>query len=428
MSSDYGISWDRIFPRYEIKNDDDKKFWGSISSSDFMFRSGHFLDSLNGFLNGSSKFVLTKKSANITFTTDGGKTWNFSDNKLILYNSSFISKNLGFAIGLKYDDTFILFKTKDGGMYWDSIGVFPKSGDYLEKILNNNAKQIIFPDSSTGYLIKRSSHLKTSDSINYPYGYKSVSTLFRTMDYCKSFDSVYSKENISTFGKIQFTNKNLAVIKSGKTNLILKTTDGCKTWKELLLPGIKHYITDVYFIDENFGLATGRQDTIFTTYDGGDSWKMEVLPFNRHFSGDSRVFTYDFYSGIQRAMNGNIFLLGRGRVIRGIIDSTTIGVDDKQTEGGVYCPYYYITVVPNPVVGNVKINLYGLHYAQNQKISLKLYDINGYFVKDLSQEANRNNNGKTGEFQTNLQDLPAGIYFIQMEVNNLIRSQKFIKY
>ncbi len=418
-TSDGGTSWDIIFPRYEIKNWDDKEFWSSISSSNASFYTSYLPDSANGFIAGK---LDGWKPSNTIFTSDGGETWDIVNN-LKSKSLSFISRDTGFAIG--YDS--LLLKTENFGLSWDTLRIFHRSGDYNERQLNNRPLQIVFPDSSAGYLIINSAYIKTNDTITYPTGYKGISKLYRTTDRWQTFDSIFCEETRWPFDKIHFMDKNTAYIFSGDHKTIYKTTDGCKTWDTRMLPGNYHFVNDVHFIDENFGVAVGRQDTIFTTRDGGKSWEIKVLPFNRNYFGDKRgEDLYDFIE-ITEAKNGDLFIVGKGRVVRGLIinDTTTV---EGQTEGGRYCQFYYITIIPNPVKGTAKINLYGLTQAKGHKLSLKIYDINGNFVKDISKKANANSDGKTAEFEVNLHGLPSGIYFIQLESNSRTRSRKFIKY
>jgi len=422
-SSDFGTSWDQVFPRIEINNNDDKYFWGTTIYGDARLRTGHFKDSSNGFIAGQKQ----SGGKNTINTSDGGNTWNSLDTIRTDNIVFFISPDTGFAIN---DNKFYnlrlnyqIIQTNDAGLHWDSVNVIeiPDGQEFQDWV---KPIQIIFPDSITGYLSLYYSRIDTDDTLNYPSGKKTVFKILKTTDYCRTFDTISTLEysRMSAY-KMNFISKEHAYLtKTG--NILLKTNDGFKSYEELLMPGSYHFINDLYFIDENFGLAVGRQDTIFLTEDGGISWKIEVLPFNRKFVG-SNEWSYDF-NDVSRMKNGDIFLTGKGRIVRGIvIDSTDISV--KEETEGIYCPFYYVSVIPNPVLGTAKIKIIGLHYAQGKRLYLRIYDINGNFIKDLSEEANRNNDGQTAEFEAELHDLPNGIYFIELEANNLIRAQKFIK-
>ncbi|MFC2130867.1 YCF48-related protein [Bacteroidota bacterium] len=428
-SSDNGTTWDKVFPRREYNSQEDKYFWALAIYGDANLKTGHFKDSLNGFLAGKKQVnPEDPKSQNTILTTDGGITWEFIDNLRTTIPVNFISANKGFSI---FENKFLntkfnykIMQTENAGMTWDSVNVIELPTDQTEKDWFS-VRQILFPDSLCGYLTLFYGIMKTNDLDEYPKGQKRVFKIYKTSDFCKTFDSIYCFESSNFVDyDIKFINKECALLtKPG--NVILKTTDDFKTFEEMLLPGIYHFINDVYFVDENFGIAVGRQDTIFTTEDGGESWKMEVLPFNRKFSGSSE-WTYDFSSGISRAMNGDLYLIGDGRIVRGIIVDSTTGVTEEN-EGGRYCPFYYITINPNPVLGTARIHLYGLYYAKGKKLYVRLYDLNGNFVKNISEEANNNINGNSAEFEVSLHGIPAGIYFIELEANNLIRTTKFIK-
>jgi photosystem II stability/assembly factor-like uncharacterized protein len=427
-SFDCGTSWDWLFPRVEYNTKEEKDIWALTTQGDANLLTGRFRDSLFGFLAGK-KQVNSKgvPFSNSIITNDGGLSWQFSNNLRTTIPVSFISSKEGFAIHENkfFNNTvnYSIMQTHDAGLTWDSVNVIQLPIDPLEKDFFQ-PRQIIFPDTSEGYLTLYYGSVITTDTIKYPSGKKTILKIFKSNDYFKTINLISTIEysNQSAY-KIHFVDKNYAYLtKTG--NILLKTIDGFQTYEELLMPGYSHYINDFYFLDEHFGIAVGRQDTIFTTEDGGNSWKIEVLPFNRKFSGRNE-WTYNFNS-ISKVTNGNYFLTGRGRIVRGIvIDSTDISV--KEETEGIYCPFYYVSVIPNPVLGTAKIKIIGLHYAQGKRLYLRIYDINGNFIKDLSEEANRNNDGQTAEFEAELHDLPNGIYFIELEANNLIRAQKFIK-
>jgi photosystem II stability/assembly factor-like uncharacterized protein len=418
LSNDNGNSWDRIYPIVEIEDIEDKKFWEQIYIYVASIFTGHFKDSLNGFLAG--QLNASSNTNQTIFTNDGGKSWEYKNN-LKSKELTFISPDTGFAITTDYN----LMKTTDCGNSWSTIKYFLRSGDINEQIYNNIPLQILFPDSVTGYLTVWNGIVKTTDSINYPKGRKSVLTVYKTSDYGKTFDTVSSIEYLA------LSEANLKIIDNKTSfittigNIIYKSNDSCKTYKPYMVPGHYHFIYDVHFLDENYGFAVGRQDTIFVTKDGGESWTIEVLPLNREFYGRN-TYKVNFANGIKTAPNGDIYLIGQGRLLRGVIvDDSSTSVEDINVNHSLY---YYISIVPNPVLNTTKIYLYGLHYSNNQRLFLRIYDINGNFVKDISEEANRNSDGKTAEISVSLADLPSGIYFVELESNNMIRYQKFIKY
>ncbi|ROL61968.1 T9SS C-terminal target domain-containing protein [Bacteroidetes/Chlorobi group bacterium ChocPot_Mid] len=421
-STDAGNSWDNIYPRYEINTDEDRQFWAPIYSWYSSLTTGFFRDSLVGFIAGSKT---NNGIINHTiFTTDAGATWQTNEVIDSRYSNSmyFISKDVGFAIA---KDSMV-WKTNDGGYTWDTVNIFPRSTEKTEKDWNNIPKQIFFPDSVNGYLTVFSGWVTTNDLTKFPSGKKSIMTILHTKDSCRTFDTLQNIDlTAANSFDIRFYTQTEAVA-YGYKNIIFKTNNAFRTYEEILLPGTFHFITDVHFIDSNFAIASGVLDTIFISRDGGKSWKIEIIPLNR-YSDDYDRTQINFLGGIHTSKNGDIYLIGANRVIRGYaIEDSTIAVDE-QIDGGRYCPFYYIHINPNPVLGTAKIKIIGLHYAQGKRLYLRIYDINGNYIKDISEEANLNNDGNNAEFEAELHDLPNGIYFIELEANNLIRVQKFIK-
>lgn len=116
--------------------------------------------------------------------------------------------------------------------------------------------------------------------------------------------------------------------------------------------------------------------------------------------------------------------MGRGRLLKGIYkEDTTINVDETND---IYLSPLYIFIKPHPVKKKMTVILYDLKYYKNGNISCRIYDMNGFFMKDISYEAKLNNNGKTSEFEVDVDGLIPGVYFIQFECGKYIRSKKFM--
>ncbi|WP_221392517.1 YCF48-related protein [Dyadobacter sp. NIV53] len=76
---------------------------------------------------------------------------------------------------------------------------------------------------------------------------------------------------------LHFVNDSLAFV-VGDNNLIVRTRDGGKSWKKLILP-IRQSLSlkNVNFFDELNGIAVGSNETeggVLLTRDGGDTWNI----------------------------------------------------------------------------------------------------------------------------------------------------------
>lgn len=119
-------------------------------------------------------------------------------------------------------------------------------------------------------------------------------TLYKSEDHGITWVSQLSGSTGKNINKIQFSddlngfymmfdiNQNLP---SSKIN-IYKTTNGGQTWNKMSKPA--SYISDIFFIDENTGWASGHNE-IFETNDGGSTWQDFVLDFEGNNSGDGNI-------------------------------------------------------------------------------------------------------------------------------------------
>ncbi len=92
-----------------------------------------------------------------------------------------------------------------------------------------------------------------------------------------------------------------------------------------------------------------------------------------------------------------------------------------------YTYLYLIRIFPCPVVNLARIMIFGIEHTGESSINLKIYDINGSFVKDISYAAEGVNDGRKLDFYVDLSFLSTGIYIIEMISNDKRTTRKFIK-
>jgi photosystem II stability/assembly factor-like uncharacterized protein len=69
----------------------------------------------------------------------------------------------------------------------------------------------------------------------------------------------------------------------GHDSIILKSSDGGESWAiQQFLPDLERPLMDVFFFDENQGIAIGAYGVFFRTMDGGVNWEREYHPTFLH--------------------------------------------------------------------------------------------------------------------------------------------------
>jgi photosystem II stability/assembly factor-like uncharacterized protein len=264
----------------------------------------------------------------IFHTSDGGKTWEkqWEQKGSFFRTIAFVDKNIGFVgtVGTEYfpnvTDTIPLYGTKDGGKTWKPVTY---KGPYVkglcaidivkEQYINhgkidykthiyavgrvgspanimishdggetwtsqsmNEACKMLFDikmfDKNLGIACAAS-----SDDIS-----KSNALILKTSDGGKSWKKVYqSNRPFETTWKLSFPSDKIGFVTiqsynpdpNVKQQRIAKTTDGGDTWTEINLvedPTAREF--GIGFLDENHGFV-GTMSSGFETLDGGKSWK-----------------------------------------------------------------------------------------------------------------------------------------------------------
>jgi photosystem II stability/assembly factor-like uncharacterized protein len=209
------------------------------------------------FFQNESLGFISCSDGSILKTSDGGKDWKIvpTNNTLPLYGISFISENIGFAVGGQSScggtgcivPGYLMLKTTDGGETWETIPLPYKMADL---------SSIKFYHSNFGIAIGTGAKLKTSNG-------------------GQTWTS-FASDNMTAVYNIFLLNDNVAFL-SGLKGQLFKTTDAGETWKYI---GLKtdYYIQGVMFINEQVGYIS-LYNSLMKTTDGGLTWKrMEYAP------------------------------------------------------------------------------------------------------------------------------------------------------
>jgi photosystem II stability/assembly factor-like uncharacterized protein len=97
----------------------------------------------------------------------------------------------------------------------------------------------------------------------------------------------------------------------GERGHVLLSDDQGATWRQAKSVPTRVMLTAVYFVDEQYGWATGHDETIINTVDGGESWTRS------HFSADAQQPLLDLWfanrvSGIAVGAYGAYFTTNDG--------------------------------------------------------------------------------------------------------------------
>ncbi|MBA4318026.1 MAG: hypothetical protein C0412_06475 [Flavobacterium sp.] len=221
---------------------------------------------------------------NFIKTTDEGKNWSpigTPNHYSYCSNFYFVNTNIGYSIG--GGTTSIsgdVFKTTDGGITWNKLGIMVDEG----------LSSIFFINENTGFISGGFNRKKT----------------LKTIDGGSTWQEVLTQE----FGKIQFLNDQVGYAHrigyyGGR---MYKTIDGGNTWN--INFDVDEEINSFHFLDENNGYFVGDNGLIYKTKDGGLTWEKLTVPYAyyttvKFYSKNVGYITTD-YGQMYKTSNGGI--------------------------------------------------------------------------------------------------------------------------
>jgi len=348
-------------------------------------------------------------------TTDGGLTWNS-----IYYDSVHTfnkAKNIYYyninniVATCQYNS---VLKTSDGGKTWNEI-FFPEIPYYLGMLYIDMYDSLHIAVSSLSNIAYTDDGYKTHKWIKRPvnsdisYGFAGLKFISANTIYfltgpppgLSKYDIKNDSWSIDTlcfpsYDPLYQTPANMyfqdslngivvgdryANIANTSYDMIHKTTDGGKTWVEVLneYRPRKFGLQYVDFCDRDNGIATGMGGKVYWTHDGGSSWVQDSSGVI--FNADPTILHVAYlskYTALIADFEGRIF---RSSLPTGVQE------EDKVNETEIY---------PNPVTDFLHINI---EEELNKPISI--YSIYGIKVLETNSKV------------IDVRALPAGVYMLR---------------
>lgn len=216
--------------------------WEVISDQNEDLNSLFFIDENIGWAVGSSGKIVS--------THDGGINWiaRNSNSTSNLRSVLFIDEEIGFVSG----NNQTLLYTNDGGQSWDKKIVVCDSGKIFSSLHSDIEGDIWFISN---------------------YG-----EIFNSTDLGISWECKYQLESWG-YTYLYFSNSYSGIAIPGWGRTLVKTNDGCETWRSVSIPA--QWMGDVFFIDgnngwisESWGPSSTVHETvsIYFTGDRGETW------------------------------------------------------------------------------------------------------------------------------------------------------------
>lgn len=267
--------------------------------------------------------IFAKVGLDIFKTADSGGNWSKLSRPNDLQPTSvqpysrdakFVSDNIGYIIGGKYNTESNLYKTTDGGISWNKKKNFSAAGLSGFDFLNENFGIICGGQGTMTYgLYKTTDGGDTWVNLDSQYRFRFIKIFSEQIIYAASYSHLYKSSDGGLSWDLLFTNDNQEIadfffldenngflIGDPDVNLN-RTVDGGVTWIREQIP--YEWYKQIKFLNKNVGVLIDEEGQINVSYDGGRTWKYD----GNHYSFNSL-----------KLINNKIYITGEGgRILRG---------------------------------------------------------------------------------------------------------------
>lgn len=234
------------------------------------------------------------------------------------------------------------------------------------------------------------------------------STIFKSRDTGHTLEKTPVPEYVKNFTSIYFFDENNGVataLDNSYKPLILRTVDGCKSWivvdSSLSQLGA---LPALIFSDKLHGYIGSQSGVILETIDGGKSWRkspsLNKLQINT-ISVIGNDITYAI-GGYKAAV-----------VMKKLPQSFYTSVSEPKIAGGTPTVSLY-SPRPLPTTGKVRIDAIWVQNIDVSTIRIKLYDMLGVELKDITDSFYPNFGSNTGIVELDCSNIQTGIYYVEI--------------
>ena len=326
-------------------------------------------------------------------TSDGGNSWYTADSTIKdIVSFNFVNPNLLFASGGSGDSSSV-YKTTNKGKTWSKI-----FNDYLGKY-SWDFEKVSFIDSLKGWAATYGGEIFSTTDGGYNWTFQ---------------DSTATNYHRTPLKDIQFTTADSGWAVGGLTgfSIILRTTDGGKTWNDSLNPANITYcsLREIYMLNSKIGWFTGTNNGpsfIAKTTDGGNTW-MDETPKDEYLGFESIAMVNESI-GYLVGDEGRYYTTNNGGITG--VDNNNRSLVNQFLLGQNY---------PNPFNPTTTIQ-YSI--PKESFVTIKVYNILGKEIATLVDERKAIGNYSV-IFNSN--DLSSGIYFYKLISGTYSATKKMI--